>query len=445
MNSHGGKKDLVFLLKKSSIALTVKAGGMLTQYLFLFSVARFLGPGVLGSFTLSFTVLQLASVLSLMGLDNLLIRKVASARASGDYRAMKGAYMSALRISIFSSITLAILLYVAAPYLASTLFSKPWLGTSLQTVSLALPFFVLTTLHASAFRGSKNMIGFTLFKTLIPFLNTLIIIGSWYIGTRVSPVTGLTASIILISIGYWITWNKFSAISSVAGAETIDSRKMIAEALPMMITGSVFFILNWVDNLVIGIYWPEASVGIYDTAFKIASASAAILMAVNAIQAPTFAEIHSQGNHQRLKRYVFTSTRLLFYTTTPITLVLLFMPELILSLFGKGFTEGSLSLQILALGNFFNCITGSVGILLMMTGYQRQYNRIIMVAATVATGLNFMLVPVWGIEGAAVASSTSKIIWNLASVVLVYKHLGIFSIYIPGISRIISTKDKRAE
>ncbi|MBK9318295.1 MAG: oligosaccharide flippase family protein [Bacteroidetes bacterium] len=75
------RKDTNFLLKKSGIALTVKVGGIITQYLFVFTVARLLGPGVLGSFTLSFTVLQLLSILGLLGLDNLLTRKVAAAKA----------------------------------------------------------------------------------------------------------------------------------------------------------------------------------------------------------------------------------------------------------------------------------------------------------------------------------------------------------------------------
>lgn len=430
-----GKKDIVFLLKKSSIALAVKAGGMITQYLFLFTVARFLGPGVLGSFTLSFTVMQLTSVLSLMGLDNLIIRKVAAARAAGDLAAQHSAYRAALRITLYSSVALGVILYLSAPMLAEFVFSKPGLTDPFRTMSVALPFFVISTLHASAFRGAKNMLGFTLFKTLIPLLNTLIILGSWYLGSKADPVSGLTFSLILLGIGYMLAWRRFSGSSTISPDAAPPSMSMIREAMPMMITGSVFFILNWIDNLVIGIYRPEAAVGIYDTAFKIASATAAVLMAVNAIQAPTFAEIHSQGDRQRLSNYVFTSTRLLFYITAPLTLILLAIPELILSLFGEGFTSGSASLQVLAIGNFVNCITGSVGILLMMTGYQKEYNRIILSTAVLAVALNFLLVPAWGIDGAAISSTISKVIWNLASVLLVYKKLGIVSIYIPGITK----------
>jgi O-antigen/teichoic acid export membrane protein len=75
----------------------------------------------------------------------------------------------------------------------------------------------------------------------------------------------------------------------------------------------------------------------------------------------------------------------------------------------------------------------------MMTGYQQQYNRIIITAAAIGIGLNFLLVPILGIEGAAYSSTISKIIWNLWSVYFVYKNLGLVSIYLPGIKRPTST------
>lgn len=434
-----GSKDIAFLLKKSGIALTVKAGGMITQYIFIFTMAQLLGPGQLGSYTLAFTVVQLSSILALLGLDNLIIRKIAAARAAGNLTDLKQAYLTSRKITGITSLILAVLLYFASPFLANVIFRKPGMLNHLQFASIALPPFTWIVLHAAAFRGAKNMIGFTLFKTIIPLLNTALILIAFYSNSSITPVQGFTITVFIVSIGYFIVWNKFQSINEIDAGTQVEWRELIKQSLPMMITGSVFFILNWVDNLVIGIYRTETELGIYDTAFKISSASAAILMAVNAIQAPTFAEIHSQKDHQRLRKYVYNSTRLLFYATAPLTILLLIFPDWILSLFGKDFTPGAYPLQILAIGNFINCITGSVGILLMMTGYQLQYNRIIITAAVIGIGLNFLLVPILGIEGAAYSSTISKIIWNLWSVYFVYKNLGLVSIYLPGIKRPTST------
>jgi O-antigen/teichoic acid export membrane protein len=435
MSKKGSQKDIFFMVKKSGIALAVKGGGMITQYLFIFTVAHIMGAGVLGTFTLSFTVMQLVSILALLGLDNLLIRKVAAARAANDAVAFKKAYHSSSKITAISSLLFALLMYFLSPFIAEVIFNKPLLAEHLQVMSASLPPFVWITLHAGAFRGAKNMIGFTLFKTVLPLLNTLLILIAWKLNIEFTPVLGFTTSSIVVAFFYVLSWRKFSGIELVKARTPFQWKEMLKESLPMMMTGSIFFILNWIDNIAIGIYWSEASVGLYDTAFKISSASAAILMAVNAIQAPTFAEIQSTHDHQRLKSYVYNSTRLLFYATAPITIGILIFPEFLLGLFGKEFATAGSSLQILALGNFINCITGSVGILLMMTGHQEQYNRIIMVAAILGISLNFLLVPTMGIVGAAISSTVAKVFWNIAAVIYTYKKLGLVSIYLPGLKK----------
>lgn len=431
-----GKTDFAFLFKKSAIALTVKSGGMIGQYLFLFTVARYLGPGSLGAFTISFSVMQLIAVFALLGLDNLLIRKVAAAKAENDADALRNAYFTSFSITTLSSLLLAGVFFFMAPFLSVSVFDKPALTEHFRMISYALPFFVFTTIHAAGFRGAKHMMGFTLFKTLVPLLNCLVIVMSWYLNLSVTPVSAFTFSVVLLAAGYAIAWWKFNGFfRSTTGFVSQNWKDTLHHSLPMMITGSIFFVLNWVDNLVIGIFWPEADVGFYDAAFKISSVSAAVLMAINAIQAPLFAEFHSLNEQQKLKAVVFRSTRLLFYASFPITLFLIVFPDWILSFFGGDFSRAALSLQILSFGNFVNCITGSVGILLMMTGHQRIYNTIVMIAAVISILLNFILVPRFGIEGAAIASSFSKILWNVGALWVVYKKLNITSVFIPGFSK----------
>ncbi len=435
MNAGESKKETSSLLKKSGIAFTVKAGGMFTQYLFVFTVARMLGPGALGSFTLSFTVLQLLAILGLLGLDNLITRKIAAARVHHQTLEIKRAHLSALKITTISSLTLGALLFLLSETIATQVFHKPLLVSHLRVMSLALPPFVLINIHAASFRGMKNMLGFTLFKTVIPLVNVLFILLSWLANAKISPALGYSISCIIVFVAYGIAWRRFSAAKETGPVESSPWKEMLHESLPMMITGSIFFILNWIDNLVIGVYRSEAEVGLYDTAFKIASASALILMAVNAIQGPTFAEYHSRNDLKKLRNSIHSSTRLLFWATLPFTVAIMVFPELILSLFGREFIPAQQALIILCIGNFISSITGSVGILLQMTGHQRQYNSIIVLAALTSIVMNILLVPSIGITGAAIASATAKIVQNLGGAFYVYKKFGFVSIYLPGISR----------
>ncbi len=435
MSKKGNKKETSFILKKGGIALSVKAGGMVTQYLFVFVVARMLGPGALGSFTLSFTVLQLLAIVGLLGLDNLLTRKVAAAKAAERPADIKSAHLTSIKITSISSVILSVLLFISADFIANSIFHKPQMTTHLKVMCFALAPFVFINIHAAAFRGMKNMIGFTFYKAIIPVLNVAFLFIGYYTALNISPTLGYAISCGLVMILYSIAWKKYSHSYEVGVVETTSKKEMVIESLPMMITGSIFFILNWIDNLVIGVYRTEIEVGLYDTAFKIASASAMILMAINAIQGPTFAEYHSKNDISKLRDSIFTSTKMLFYATLPFTLLICIFPDWILSFFGSDFKQASTALIILSIGNFFSSITGSVGILLQMTGHQKSYNNIILCAAITSIILNIILVPRIGITGAAISSAIAKIIQNLAGSIYVYKKFGFLSIYLPGITR----------
>ena len=55
-----------------------------------------------------------------------------------------------------------------------------------------------------------------------------------------------------------------------------------------------------------------------------------------------------------------------------------------------------------------------------MTGKEKLFQNILILALFLNIGLNFLLIPNHGIEGAAIASSASIIFWNLTSVAYIY-------------------------
>jgi O-antigen/teichoic acid export membrane protein len=136
----------------------------------------------------------------------------------------------------------------------------------------------------------------------------------------------------------------------------------------------------------------------------------------------------------RLSDLVHRSTRLLFFTTIPVAILTILFAKPLLGLFGEEFVQGIFALKILIAGNVVNALTGSVGILLQMTGQQQAYNRIVLLSSLLAVVLCLVLIPVYGIVGAAVASTAARIIQNLFSLHKAYTSLGILSIWLPGMS-----------
>ncbi|MFM7016098.1 MAG: flippase [Bacteroidota bacterium] len=441
---HKGDKDASFVLKKSFLALAVRLGGMLTQYLFIFIVARFYGPKEQGSFTLCFTVLQLFAIFSQMGLDNRLTRIIAAQKDSGNTSIIKTTYLQSLQLTLVASSIWAIATFFAAPFIATNIFSKPDLTDELQQTCMAFVPFVIIGLNSAGFRGYKNMTGFMIFKAVQPLLSAILLLILFSMKSAWGVVDAYTFATLGTCLLSFITWWRFSKISEASYQPVLNWTQMLNESMPMMLTGSMFFILGWTDNIILGIFRSSEEVGMYDAAFKLSTLSAIVLLAINAIQAPVFSELYHKKEMGRLQQIILKSNRLLFFTSLPLTAILCLFPTHILGFLGEGFKGAWLALILLSIGNFINSITGSIGILLQMSGHQKQYNNIITLTAIGSIIANFILVPQFGLVGAAISSSAAKIIQNLLSVAYAKRELNILSIYLPGIEKLKFLKNKNA-
>lgn len=419
-----------FLIKKSSYALFFRIGSFGAAYLFMLVVARYLGPAAWGSFTLAFTVVQVLAIFSIWGLDNLIVRSLARIDKS-DKKSLFSTYIQSLFVVLLFSVILSAVLFLLSDSIADKIFNKPFLSEHLKTASLLLTPWSLTMFHSSCFRGMKNMTGFTIFRMAVYVTAALLMF--LFINRQVDqlPIAAFTISSAAVMVIAVISWFLFSGIGLKIVTKPAGFASLLQTSTPMLITGSVFFILGWADNIFLGIFRTEYEVGIYDTAFKIAAAPAMVLVAINAIQAPVFSNLFHQGEMNKLRLNVQKGSKLLFYTSVPVCLVIWLFPEFLLGIFGEQFKAGSTALIILAGGNLVNSLTGSVGVLLQMTGKQKQYNYIILSAAGLNIALNVVLIPLYGINGAAIASASSKILQNCVAAWYVHKVYNFATVYNP--------------
>ena len=85
-------------------------------------------------------------------------------------------------------------------------------------------------------------------------------------------------------------------------------------------------------------------------------------------------------------------------------------------------------LAILAVGQFINVVTGSVGWILIMCGYERMMRNNIVICAALSVGLNLLLVPRFGVIGAALATAITLSLQMLIAAVMVWHKLGVVTI-----------------
>jgi O-antigen/teichoic acid export membrane protein len=164
---------------------------------------------------------------------------------------------------------------------------------------------------------------------------------------------------------------------------------------------------------------------------KLAFLTSITLNATNSISMPKFAELHASGSRGELAGVMRRTTKLLFFSTIPILAVLTIAGRPILGSFGTEFEQGYVILVVLVVGQVISTISGPVGNLLQMSGFERHFLVILSIFAVVNIALNLALIPPLGILGAALASAVTLSAKNIVCVIFIYRKLGFVSIYVP--------------
>jgi O-antigen/teichoic acid export membrane protein len=423
------------LISGTTVALFLKVIGIAFGYIFTLLITRNFGAGTMGIFALCTTVLSIASILGRLGTDTALLRFVAEYSAHDRRDLVKEVYEKALKIAVPFSISLTLILFFSSPYISKYIFHKEYLSNYFQITSLAILPFVLIFINSQSLRAIKKIGGYSFFQNISQFLFASIFLFLFLLlnfsAKNSLPIIAYVLAIFTGAIFSYILWKKQSRLDSSHVSNEISTRNILHVSIPMLLSSSMLMITHWTNTLMLGMFRPEAEVGIFNVAVKISTATSFTLIAINTITAPKFAEFYGRRDYIGLEKFVQQSTKLIFWTSFPILLVIVFSPSFILGIFGEEFKTGAFALLLLTIGQFINSVSGSVGILLNMTGRHKVFQYIMLTTAFLNVILNALLIPKYGINGAAIVTMVSFAFWNLSSAIYIKNSLNIMTIYIP--------------
>ena len=188
----------------------------------------------------------------------------------------------------------------------------------------------------------------------------------------------------------------------------------------MALSAISYFLMQSTDILFISAYDTFESVAYYSIAVKLATVTALALISVNIVTAPKIASTHNEKNFSELKLILKKATRINVLISLPIIILLLCFSEYILSMFGSNYIFAKNALWILLFAQFFNSITGPSALYLNMTGRQKKLNVILLISLIINILLNILLVPAFGMLGAAIATTTSFVLSKVFASALVF-------------------------
>ena len=416
------------VLRGASVAFILKILAAILGFAFNVVLARLLGADGAGMYFLALTVSTVAEVLGSLGLDNTLLRFTATSAAVGDWEAVKGACTKGLKLALGASSIVALAIVLAAPWLAEALFSEPALTAPIRWMALAAIPVSLFRLHGQLLRGLKHIRNaLTVQSVCASALSLLgVIVLAPTQGVQGAVWAYLLAAGITLAIAMRLWHRATPQLRNLSGK--FDTSRLLNSSMPLFWTDILRMINKWSPTIILGIWGTSAEVGIFGVANRTAALTNFVLIAFNSISAPKFAALYGQGNMKALEKLGKNCTTLMTLISMPILIVFLLVPAWIMKMFGPHFSDHAIVLSILAVGQFVNVATGSVQFILLMCGYERLIRNVTVICAILEVVLNLVLVPLWGVVGAAIASASIRIFQNLLIASLVSQRLGIWTL-----------------
>ena len=401
-NEHSVNKNLKLIAKSSFIVLIGIAISKILVYIYRVIIARQFGPDMYGIFSLASMVVSWFAAFFAFGLNEGILRYVSIFRGKKDARKIRYVFGISSSIMLVSSIIGGILLFLLSGFISAQIFHNTEIAVFLRAFSILVPLTILSGTYLSLMRAYE-MIGWHsfIFNIAQNVLKVFILILLVIMGIKSS--SPIIASYLLgifgmLIMSYLVARYKIPGV--FAGNKTADKltskNRILSElahySFPIMFTGIFSIIFYWLDSLFMQLFFPLIAKEYYKRNYS------------------TIKELSKQ-----VGKWIFTINLPIFL------LIILFPGTLINILFGKEYLVAVQALRILSVGALVSSIFVISQNIISMAGKSRLllYNIIITTALNII--LNIMLVPTFGINGAALSASLSFIVLN-AIMVFEAKH-----------------------
>jgi O-antigen/teichoic acid export membrane protein len=406
-------------LAKGGIATSiVKASARILSVLVIMIAARTLGAEEYGTFAFALTVAALMAIPAQLGMPHFLTREVSVYLVKNEYGSFKGLLRRSGQLVLAVSVGVALLGLIIVHHLPENHGAID--RNVMQLALLLIPFLSLASIRVGALRGLGAVVQAQLPEELVrPLAFLLLLIGTYYLAVDVEldATTAMWFQIVASAVGFlfgaWLLMRSYPPAAKSALPAT-ETRRWVMGAMPFTLIATGNLIALQADVLVLGLLSTAEDVGVYRVVWLAASLVIFGVNVVDAVVAPHIARLFESGDKERLQRIVTLSARWALAMSIPFVLVFaIFGEDLLRLMFGEEFARGYTALLILTLGQVFNASRGVVGQLLMMTGNAWYATTGIGISAVANVILNVALVPKFGIEGAAMATAGSMVIWGV--------------------------------
>ncbi len=415
----------------------MKIASIALSFIISLLLARQLQPEGYGSYVFVVSLVTLIALPVNAGIPRLLVREVAKYQVDDRWNLMRGLLRRGHQVTMLLSVLILFVIIILCSVKASWNIDDQW--TLLLLAVPLIPLMALRNLRSSVLQGLRKVVQGqmpemvvqpSVFLAGISFLLAIGMLSpAWTIVARVG------ASFVSFGVGTWLLL-KMLPVEVHEATPEYEDKPWLRALVPFTLLAGVSILSSETIIVLLGIFADIKDVGLYRVASSGALFVSLPLMIVNSVISPYVSRLYHEGDMKRLQVMATKSARVVLVCALPFSLLFVFQGDRVLDLlFGKEYLAAHAALVILTVGHIVNAAMGSVGLLLTMTGHERQTLNGLLMALGVTVVFSAALIPLYGTVGAAIASTLSLITWNVYLYKQVYEQLRIKSAAWVSISR----------
>jgi O-antigen/teichoic acid export membrane protein len=397
--------------------------GMAIQMVNRVIIVRSLSRADYGLISLGLVFFSITTSLSQSGFSQSIPRFLGYHRGKDDSKRITGVIQSSFEIGLSLAVILTLILIMMSGRIEN-FYDMKGLSMVIILFALGIPFHNLFTIIAHIFRGFDDAKPSVYFTNILPggmrifLLLAVILISTSLMNIMAAYVSAIVGTAVLAGL-YFI--RKKSTL--IQDSTSITMRKeLITFSLPLFGTVVLAQLMKWTDVLMLGHFTSADVVGLYNGAIPICAYIPIFLSSTGFIFIPVLSMMYSKGQLSEMKKTYSIITKWTFSVTLPLFLIIfIFSKEILTLLFGADYEGASLALRILSSGYMFHVLTGPIGQNLVIFAKPRLIVINNSMGLILNILLNFFLIPLYGMDGAAFATASTFILINILALIQVYR------------------------
>ncbi|WP_280540252.1 oligosaccharide flippase family protein [Chromohalobacter sp. 11-W] len=393
-------------------------------------LARGLGPEGFGQYAFVIALITTLSIPLAPAMMQLTTRETAALHQSGQEDLIRALLRWANRHVLIGSVLAIMVVGSVAVWMADWRADDRW--TMLLAGLTALPLLGFNAVRSGILAGLRRVVQGQFAELFVRPLTLLLVAASLLLAGALNPLTALLAFLAGVTLAFVVgsvllrrTFAESEEVTLPDGP--VKNRQWLRAWVPFTLLVMASTLNAQVGILLLGWMSTDEQVAAMQVAERGGMLVVLSLTVVNLVIGPHITRIHRSGDRARLQAISRHSARMALVVALPIALPLIFFGKSILNvIFGAEYAEiATWPLVILAISQLVNVVFGSVGRLLVMSGYEAHSLLGQLVALLVVVVCSFFLIPAYGATGASVAIGFGILIWNVVLSFKVYYVLGI--------------------